>query len=81
MKAFLEDVIEQAGWNAEEEIAEAKAKSGKYDFVFYGHTHEKKEERIGDCLLLNPGEILGWRYPPSYAIVDLETKEVSFVVV
>ncbi|MCT4575039.1 MAG: metallophosphoesterase [Alphaproteobacteria bacterium] len=63
------------------EIAEAKAKEGKYDFVFHGHTHKKIARKVNDCLLLNPGEIYGLRYPPSYAILDLETYEYDFIQV
>lgn len=67
------------GWVHYPEIAEEMAKSGVYDFVFHGHTHLKRAEMFGDCLLLNPGEIRGYRYPPHYAIVDLETKEYNFI--
>lgn len=62
------------------EIARTMAEGGKYDFVFHGHNHTKNGEMIGDCLLLNPGELLGYRNPPSYAIVDLETKEYNFIL-
>lgn len=27
----------------------------KYDFIIYGHTHEKKVEKIGKVVLINPG--------------------------
>lgn len=27
----------------------------KYDFIIYGHTHEKKIEKIGKVILINPG--------------------------
>lgn len=63
------------------EIAEAKAREGNYNFVFHGHTHKKRADKIGDTILLNPGEIYGLRYPPSYAIVDLETSEYDFIQV
>jgi len=59
-------------------IAEALAKTGKYDVVFYGHNHIAKKEKIGDCWLVNPGEIMGWRGKPTYAIYDTESNEVEF---
>ncbi|MFW6128541.1 MAG: metallophosphoesterase family protein, partial [Halobacteriota archaeon] len=37
------------------EIPEALAQSGKYDIVFYGHSHRFEESHFGDTLLLNPG--------------------------
>ena len=60
------------------ELAEALAHTGKYDFVFYGHTHEKKDETIGNTRLINPGEILGFKGTPTYAVLDTETKKVEF---
>ena len=36
--------------------AEALAQTGDYRAVFSGHTHVQHDERIGDCLWLNPGE-------------------------
>jgi putative phosphoesterase len=39
------------------QFAEGLAKTGKYDAVFYGHTHTSKIEKIDKILLANPGEI------------------------
>jgi hypothetical protein len=52
------------------EIAEDLAKSGKYDLVFYGHTHKPWEAKIGNCRLVNPGNITGTFYKPSFAVYD-----------
>jgi len=27
----------------------------KYNFIIYGHTHEKKIEKVGEVILINPG--------------------------
>ncbi len=35
------------------------ARSGKFDFVLYGHTHEVHVEKVGDTLVINPGESCG----------------------
>lgn len=43
----------------------ALARTGDYDAVFSGHTHETHEQRFGDALWVNPGEILGWKGPPT----------------
>lgn len=38
-------------------LAKPMAKSGDFDAVFFGHDHLANQEKINDCLLLNPGEI------------------------
>lgn len=53
-------------------LADALARTGDYDAVFYGHTHVAKEERRGKTLLLNPGELLGWKGAPTYAVYDTD---------
>ncbi len=59
--------------------AQALARTGDYQAVFSGHTHERHEERIGDCLWLNPGEVLGWQGRPSCAIYNTATNSPEFV--
>ena len=55
--------------------AEAKkaAESGKYDLVFYGHTHRAWEEKINNCRMINPGETAGQFYKPTFAVYDTVT--------
>jgi len=60
------------------EDAEKLAESGEYDVVFHGHTHKKREEKFGECILINPGEIMGRVGTPSYAIYDTTTKKIEF---
>lgn len=33
--------------------------SGRFDFVIYGHTHDVHVERVGEALIINPGESCG----------------------
>ena len=40
-------------------LEEAK-RSGMYDFIFFGHTHELLVEKHGDTLVINPGEACGY---------------------
>jgi len=62
------------------ELAKSLARSQKYDFVFYGHTHFRKKELIGErTILLNPGNTVGWRQEPYCAVVDLLTTKIEFV--
>lgn len=61
------------------EKARDLALSGKYDIVFYGHTHKPWEERIGKCLLLNPGNLAGLFYPPTFAVYDFEREKTELI--
>lgn len=54
------------------DVAKKMAESGKYDIVFYGHTHRPWEEKAGDCQLVNPGEAAGQRFKPTFAVYDTE---------
>ncbi len=57
--------------------AQALARTGDYQAVFSGHTHEQHQERIGDCLWLNPGEVLGWKERPTCAVYDTAARSVT----
>lgn len=54
-------------------FAEGLAATGKYDIVFYGHTHITEIKNKGNSILANPGEILGRKDSPSFAVYDTET--------
>jgi len=60
-------------------VANGLALTGEYEVVFYGHTHEKAIKKSGDCLLVNPGEIMGRLHAPSFCIYDIEKKEARHV--
>ena len=55
------------------DIAKKMAQSGKFDLVFYGHTHRPWDEKIGSCHMINPGELAGQFYKPTFAIYDTST--------
>jgi putative phosphoesterase len=57
----------------------ALARTGDYQAVFSGHTHVQSEERLGDCLWLNPGEILGWQGTATCALYDTDTNSATIV--
>jgi putative phosphoesterase len=59
--------------------ARALARTGDYQAVFSGHTHEARQERIGACLWVNPGEILGWKGKASCAVYDTAANSVDIV--
>ncbi|MBU1092505.1 metallophosphoesterase [Patescibacteria group bacterium] len=63
------------------DIARSMAKSGDYDLVAYGHNHEKNTDKIGNCVVINPGEISAHKTGiSSYAIYNTETNEVEIIV-
>lgn len=68
------------------QMAEILARSGLFDFVFYGHSHKSSIETKGTCLLANPGSIMGFdpsntneNQKPSCIIVNYMTKELELI--
>ena len=69
--------------------AKALAETGKYDFVFYGHTHKpwlssvktsaSKTETINNCMMLNPGNAAGEIYPPTFAVWETESGKFELI--
>ena len=59
------------------EIAQGLAASGRYDAVFFGHSHERHLTRVGDALLLNPGEVMGRFGVSTYALYDTVTGQAT----
>jgi uncharacterized protein len=57
--------------------AQALARTGDYQAVFSGHTHERHLEKIGASVWVNPGEILGWKGPATCAIYDTATNSAT----
>jgi len=59
---------------------EELVRSGEYDFVFTGHSHQHKEERFGFTRLINPGALGGLR-PESRHVcaLDLKTGRAEFI--
>lgn len=52
------------------ELARQLAESGAFDLVCCGHNHRYAVERIGHCLLINPGDLLGKETAPAFALLD-----------
>lgn len=55
------------------EPARRIAQSGRFDLVCYGHNHLQNQEEIGNCLLINPGEVMGRYGAPSWGLYDCPT--------
>jgi len=58
-------------------LASSLASGGKYDAVFYGHTHRPQVEERGETLLINPGEVMGRFGRPTYALYDTVKGEIT----
>ncbi len=61
-------------------IAESVADSADYDLVCYGHDHTRAKKKLGNTILLNPGEIMGLNGTSSLAIFDTSQKKCSFIM-
>jgi len=64
-------------------FAEALILTGKYDAVFHGHTHQKRNEMVGDTLALNPGSLFAdgkGGDGAGFAVYDTEGNTARFVI-
>ena len=57
----------------------------RYDLVFYGHTHRAWDEKVmvpagGSCHMINPGELAGQFYKPTFAVYDTETNNLELKI-
>lgn len=51
---------------------------GRYAYVCHGHSHRRRDERIGPTRVINPGAITRAN-PPSLALLDTATDELEFI--
>ena len=58
-------------------IAAGLAASDRYDLVCCGHSHRVAEERVGDTLLINPGEVMGRLGRSTYVLYNTDTGEAT----
>ena len=64
------------------DLAMIAADSGRFDGVFFGHTHKQSIETKDNCLLINPGELSAHKTgTASYAVYDTDTNtgEIIFL--
>ena len=60
------------------EITESLEKSGQYDVVVSGHTHQANVETIGKTISINPGSVNGFDGDAMVALFDTGSREVKF---
>jgi len=65
-------------------VLDEAAESGKYDLVIYGHTHKRDIRRVGETLVINPGETTDWLTERSGVVVveldDMSVEEIELKV-
>ncbi len=57
-------------------VGEGLASTAKYKMVCFGHSHVYLEKKVGNTILLNPGEIMGKDGDPGFCLVDTVTGSV-----
>ena len=57
---------------------DAAIKSNKYDYVLTGHTHIKRDEKIGNTRVINPGALFRI-YQKTIALLDAEKGKLEFI--
>ena len=67
-------------------IAKGLCRSGRYEFVFYGHTHkpwvasaEASADQGRKCMMLNPGTVAGQFYSATFAIWNTEDDKFELI--
>ncbi|ADH84989.1 metallophosphoesterase [Desulfurivibrio alkaliphilus] len=61
------------------QLARGMAAQGNFDVVCCGHNHRYQVEKIGETLLINPGELLGKDDQPGFAVLDALSRQVERV--
>jgi len=57
---------------------DAAIKSNKYDYVLTGHTHIKRDEKIGNTRVISPGALFRI-YPKTIALLDAEKDKLELI--
>ncbi|MBN2006030.1 MAG: YfcE family phosphodiesterase [Anaerolineae bacterium] len=61
---------------------EALIRSGEYRYVVHGHTHARKDERVGLTRVINPGALSHPRgFAATCAILDLDADRLEWIEV
>ena len=61
------------------EKAEAFARTGNYDAVFHGHTHQSRTEQRGTTLLANPGTLAGRFHEASFGLYNTSSNHLEIL--
>ena len=62
------------------DVAKKLAQSGNFNLVFYGHTHRPWDEKIGETHMINPGEMAGQFYKPTFVVYDTASGKLELKI-
>jgi uncharacterized protein len=62
------------------DLAKKLAITNKYDIIFYGHTHKPWEEKTKKTKIVNPGNLAGLFYKPTFAIYDTKKDNLQLKI-
>jgi hypothetical protein len=64
-----------------EETVDAIAKSGEFDIILFGHTHQQKNKKYDNgVLVVNPGEACGYLSgKATFAIIDTDKMDAEII--
>jgi len=71
----------QIGFNHYPALARGMAASGQFDLVCCGHNHRYGVEQLRDCLLINPGDLLGKDEYPGFVLFETRDRSHERIVV
>ena len=60
-------------------LKDALARCGKYDVVFYGHTHKSEKTTVESTLVLNPGTAHGFGEKASIMVFDTNSRQADII--
>jgi len=69
------------GFNHYPSLARGLAAGGKFDVVCCGHNHRAGVEQIGDCLLINPGDLHGKDEQPGFILFETTDRSHERIIV
>ncbi len=79
-KGEIEPGGKKIAFNHYPDIGKQLAATGKYDIVFYGHTHKPWDEMVGNTRLVNPGTLAGMFNKATFAIYDTATGNLELKI-
>lgn len=77
---FQVDGCKLAVFHGHERAFRDAVKSGRYNYIFYGHSHRTDDQRVGTTRVINPGA-LHRTSQPTVAVLDLSGDQLEFLPV
>ena len=65
--------------DVEDRYIKERIEAQDFDYVLCGHTHVRRDERIGKTRIINPGALSYRTTTPGFAFLDVENDRLNFV--